>query len=225
MTGARELIANIQSELQPLHQKIITHPYLMALEDGKVKRQSLTVFAAQQHHIIRSDLRSIALLLTRHGALESRQYLLDILLGEDAAARALAKFARALGLSDQQMSAYEPIPEAFAYAAFVAWLGIYGSDAELAAAFLVNLAAWGTNCRRMSAALRERYGLDEQAVSFFDLFANLPPQADAAAAVVQEGLHRGIAAASIARAARMLQEYEFLFWEGMAETAAVCSVP
>ena len=221
MTGAHELIANIQSELEPLYQKIVNHRYLMALEDGKVKRESLAVFATQQHHIINSDLRSISLLLARHGDLDSRQYLLDILLGENAAALMLQKFARALGMSEGQMSACEPIPEAFAYAAFVAWLGVYGSDAEFAAAFLVNLAAWGANCRRISAALTSGYGFDAEAVSFFDLFANLPPQGDAAAVVVQNGLHRGIAASGIARAARMLQGYEFLFWEGIAQGAAV----
>jgi TENA/THI-4/PQQC family len=221
MTGAVELIANIQMELEPINQKIVNHRYLTALEKDKVKRESLTVFAAQQYHIIGSDLRSIALLMARHGDLPSRAYLLDLLLGENAAAGALPKFARAFGMSDEELSASQPIPEAFAYSAFVAWLGLYGSDAELAAAFQVNLAAWGANCRRMSAALRGRFGLEAEAVSFFDLFANLPPRSDAASAVVQHGLHRGIAAASIARAARLLQGYELLFWESLAQEAAV----
>jgi thiaminase len=53
-------------ELQPINQKIVNHCYLMALEKGEVKRESLTVFATQQYHIIGSDLRSIALLMARH---------------------------------------------------------------------------------------------------------------------------------------------------------------
>jgi hypothetical protein len=157
------------------------------------------------------------MLLARHGNLPSRPHLLGILEGENAALEALAKFTLALGMSDEKLRASEPIPAAFAYSAFVAWLGMYGSDAEFAAAFLVNFAAWGANCGRMSIALRARYGLDPRAVSFFDFFANLPPAGDAAAAVVQDGLDRGVPSGAIARAARLLQAYELMYWEGIAE--------
>jgi thiaminase len=75
MTGTRQLINKIQLELKPLHQKIVNHRYLAALETGKVTRETLTVFAVQQHHIIASDLRSIAMLLARHGNLPSRPHL------------------------------------------------------------------------------------------------------------------------------------------------------
>jgi pyrroloquinoline quinone (PQQ) biosynthesis protein C len=221
MSGARELIETIRTELKPLHQKIISHRYVAALENGQVTRESLAVFAIQQHHIIASDLRSIALLLARHGNLLSRPYLLGILQGENNAFEALAKFAQALGISDEALRGSEPIPTAFAYSAFLAWLGMYGSDAEMAGALSLNFAAWGANCGRISAALKARYGLKSDAVSFFDLFANLPPAGDAATIVIQSGLDRGVPAAAIARAARMLQGYELMYWDGMAEAANV----
>src|SRR5713101_5811063 len=180
MASARELFETTQTELKPLHQKIVSHRYLAALEEGKLARQSLNVFAIQQHHIIASDLRSIALLLARHGNLPSRPYLLGILQGENSAFEALTKFAQALGISHEALRGSEPLPAAFAYSAFLAWLGMYGSDAEMAGALSLNFAAWGANCGRMAAALTARYGLGSDAVSFFDLFANLPPAGDAA---------------------------------------------
>lgn len=57
----------------------------------------------------------------------------------------------------------------------MAWLALYASDAELAGALLVNFAAWGANCGRMSRALQDGYGFSEPHTAFFDLFANLPP--------------------------------------------------
>ena len=75
-------------------------------------------------HIITSDLRSIALLLSRHGNIPSRPYLLGLLRGENAAFEALAKFAQALGTSDDELRASEPLPGCFAYSAFVAWLAV-----------------------------------------------------------------------------------------------------
>jgi len=221
MSGAGELIDTIRTELKPLHQKIISHRYVAALENAQVSRESLAVFALQQYHIIGSDLRSIALLLARQGNLPSRPYLLNVLQGENSAFEALTKFAYALGIGDEALSSSEPIPAAFAYSAFFAWLAMYGSDAEMAGALSLNFAAWGTNCGRMSAALKARYALKPDAVTFFDLFANLPPAGDDSVAVIQAGLDRGVPAAAIVRAARMLQAYELMYWDGMAEAAGV----
>jgi thiaminase len=156
MSDARESIETIRTELSPLHQKIIGHRYVAALEDGQVPRESLVMFALQQYHIIASDLRSVALLVARHGNLASRPYLLNILQGENDAFEALTKFAHALGISDERLRGSEPIPAAFAYSAFLAWLAMYASDAEMAAALSLNFAAWGTNCGKMSGALNCR---------------------------------------------------------------------
>src|SRR5262249_58119671 len=82
--------------------------------------------------------------------------------------------AGAVGLDEASREAYEPTPGALAYSAYMAWLALYGSDAEVAAGFLVNFAAWGANCGRMSAALRSRYNLVTNDTKFFDLFAASP---------------------------------------------------
>jgi pyrroloquinoline quinone (PQQ) biosynthesis protein C len=64
MSDALQLVEQIRSDLRPLETKISGHPYLRALEEGQVQRDVLKVFAGQQHHIISSDLRSIALILS-----------------------------------------------------------------------------------------------------------------------------------------------------------------
>ena len=72
----------------------------------------------------------------------------------DAALTALGTFAAATGMDDARLQAYEPAPGAHAYTAFMAWLALYGSEAEVAAGFLVNFAAWGATCGRMSRVPR-----------------------------------------------------------------------
>jgi len=114
----------------------------------------------------------------------------------------------------RRLQAYEPAPGAHAYTAFMAWLALYGSEAEVAAGFLVNFAAWGANCGRMSRALRDRYGLTEKSTAFFDLFAAPPAEFEGQAmAVVAGGLARGVDPRLIKRAARLLQGYEKLYWD------------
>lgn len=99
MSIALRCVEQIRSELKPIEQRILEHRYLRALEQGRLQREQLKVFAGQQHHIISSDLRSIALILSRHGTLASRRFLMNALQGEAAALDALHAFAGALGLA------------------------------------------------------------------------------------------------------------------------------
>ena len=71
LTNARRLVEEIRSELDPVEHEIRRHPYLAALESGHVRREDLACFAGEQHYIIRSDLRSAALLVNRFGATPS----------------------------------------------------------------------------------------------------------------------------------------------------------
>jgi len=212
--SAAALLDELRRELAPVEAAIRAHPYLEAVEAGRLPRGELARFAGEQYHIIRSDLRSVALLAHRFGAEPSGAFFRAVLGGEAAALDALHAFARALDLDEARLEAHEPAPGCQAYAAFMAWLALYESDAAAAAGFLVNFPAWGANCARMSRALRARYGLGEGATRFFDLFASPPPDFEAQAlAVVEGGLARGADPRRVRRAARLLQGYEQLYWD------------
>lgn len=221
MSIALRCVEQIRSELKPIEQRILEHRYLRALEQGRFQREQLKVLAGQQHHIITSDLRSIALVLSRHGTLPSCRFLMNALQGEAAALDALHAFAVALGLEVGDLETVEPLPAAHAYCAFVAWLALYGSDAELTGAFLVNLPAWGANCGRMRKALHEKYGMAPSALAFFDLFANMPSFEAEVLDIIQDAVDRGVPAQLIHRAARMLQSYELMFWDAMADSVDI----
>jgi thiaminase len=214
---AGALIRALREEGRVLEDAIRRHPFLDALEAGRVPRETLRAFAGEQRHIIRSDLRSVALLVNRFGASPSGAFFRATLEGEAAALEALGAFTRALGLDAAWLDAYEPMVGTQAYPAYMAWLALYGSDAEVAAGYLVNFAAWGENCGRMSTALQSRYGLRPADTAFFDLFASPPPEFEPTAlAVVEEGLGRGVPPVLVKRAARLLQGFEKLYWDTLA---------
>jgi len=214
MRNAQRLVEEIRRALGPTEQEIRHHPYLAALEAGRVRREELPRFAGEQYHIIRSDLRSVALLVNRFGTTPSGPFFQAVLSGETAALAALAAFGAAVGMDDAGLEAYEPAPGPHAYTAFMAWLALYGSAAEVAAGFLVSFAAWGANCGRMSRALRDRYGLTDNATAFFDLFAAPPGEFESQAMrVVAGGLARGAEPRLVKRAARLLQGFEKLYWD------------
>jgi hypothetical protein len=111
---------------------------------------------------------------------------------------------------------YEPLPEAQAYTAYMAWLALYGSAAEVAGAFLANFPAWGANCGRMKKALMEGYGFKGEDLYFFELFSTPVPEfEEKARLVINAGIAQGVDPRSIKEAARMLQGYELMFWDAL----------
>jgi pyrroloquinoline quinone (PQQ) biosynthesis protein C len=214
MVDAKTLLEGVRQDLQTVTEQLLRHPYVQALEEGKIGREKLRLFAGEQYSIIASDLKSVAYLLSRFGSAPSRDFFLGILQGERAAWDALLALADALGLSEAQLSEHEPLAGAHAYTCYMAWLALYASDAEIAAAYLINFPAWGQNCGRLSRILKERFGLGEKEVAFFDLFATPPVTFEAGAlSIIQQGLDRGIEPNLIQRAARLLQAYELMYWD------------
>jgi pyrroloquinoline quinone (PQQ) biosynthesis protein C len=220
MFNAKALLKEIGKELQPVTEQLLHHPYIEALEQGKLGRENLRLFAGEQYAIIGSDLRSAAHLVGRFGGSPSRDFFLGILQGEKAAWDALLTFAFGLGLTAADLHAHEPLAGAHAYTCYMAWLALYASDAEIAAAYLINFPAWGQNCGRLSRILKARFGLGEKEVAFFDLFASPPATFEASAlSVIQQGLDRGAEPRLVQRAARLLQAYELMYWDALYGTS------
>jgi len=217
-----KFVEGVRRKLQPLNERILNHPYIQALEAGRIERGQLRIFAGQQSHIIGSDLRSVAQMVARASSERSRRFFLELLEGERAALKALDLFKAAVSPTTGTPVSDDPLPGAFAYCAFVAWLSLYASEAEFAGALLINLPVWGTNCVRMADALRSGYGFSEAEVSFFTLFSAAPTGfEERAATVIAEGSAYGVPAGKIRRAAALLQAYELLFWDTMAQASTL----
>ncbi len=210
---AAALVEELRLELGPVRERLLAHPYIASIEAGRTEPALLRTFACEQHAIISSDLRSVAHLVSRF----ETGFFYDVLEGEKSALVALARFAKAVGLTPKVLLEYEPLPGAHAYAAYMAWLSAYASAAEIAAAYLVNFEAWGENCGRMSRALQDHYGLSKDEVLFFDQFATPAPEfEDECLKVIGQGLETGVPPRLVRRAARLLQGYELLYWDTLA---------
>lgn len=217
-TTAAELLSATQRELTATERAIRVHPFLKLLDDEKILKGRLRDLACEQHSIVSSDRRSFAHLAARYPTGLAGEFFLDMAVGEGAALEALTGFADWLELAHDDVVHYEPRAQAQSYPAFVAWMALNGSRADVALAFLANLAAWGENCAHVAEALRTRYGAPDHAVRFFDFFATPPPGfQDRALAVVDEGLADRESGPKAQRAARLLQSYELAFWDSLME--------
>src|SRR5438093_10491519 len=109
MIDAKALVDEIRQGLQAVNEQLLRHPYVEALEEGKIGRENLRTFAGEQYTIIGSDLRSAAHLVNRFGASPSCDFFLGILQGEKAAWDALLAFGSGLGLTEADLHAHEPL--------------------------------------------------------------------------------------------------------------------
>jgi hypothetical protein len=118
-----------------------------------------------------------------------------------------------LGIDEGGLAHYELHAGCQAYPAFVSWLALNGSRADVALAFLANLAAWGESCRRLGALLKDRCD-----ISFFEFFTEAAPGFEELALTVADlGLAAGDSPSRALRSARLLQAYELLFWDTLAD--------
>jgi hypothetical protein len=215
--NAADLLAEARSELAPVEQAIRANRFLDALEAGGVERDRLTALAGEQWTIIASDRRAFGFLASRFPRGLAGDFFLSMAQGEGEALSLLRTYAVWARLDEAALERYEPRPGCQAYTAFVSWLALNGDRADVALAFVANLAAWGANCGRVGRALRESYDALEEDTAFFDFFAT-PPQGfeQQALAVIDEGLAAGESPLRAKRAARLLQAYELTFWDSLA---------
>lgn len=207
--SARGLLEQLHHELAAVEQAIASHRFLQTAPP----LPSLRAFAGEQSLILRGDRRSFAVLAARFPEQPAGDLFLALAQGEGQALEHLRALASSLGIDERWLEAYQPRPGCQAYSAFVAWLALGGSRADLALALLANLDAWGRNCGRLAELLGGRCD-----TSFFEFFSDPPPGfEEQALAVADQGLQSGDSPEAAGRAARLLQAYELLFWDTLAD--------
>ena len=162
-------------------------------------------------------VRSSERLVERFGDTENGPFFRRRLEGAKAAAEELPDFAKALGMSEADLRSFEPRRGGFTYATYFAWLAEQGTAAEVAIVSLVNLPVWGAACGRLSRGLYAFYGLGPKDTRVLSRFAAMPTSSDEMQRIVQDGLDEGVAPKALARAARLVEEYEKEFWDALAE--------
>ncbi|MFF7312415.1 transcriptional regulator [Streptomyces sp. NPDC008137] len=218
---ARDLLRTTTTRLAPDPR---SNPLVPRIAEGTAPRNTLAALALEQSWVIPADRRAFLHLAERSlvTAPEAAAFFRSLADGEALAEELLPPLAQACGVDGATAASYEPLAGCQAYPAYVAWLSLNGSPADVVLALTANFSAWGGYCATIAKALRARYGFTDEACAFFDFFAEPSPELDEkAAAAVQAGLDTGSLDASRAhRYGRLLQEYEASFWSTLEELAS-----
>lgn len=209
-----DFICNLRKgKLFEVTEMILKHPYILALENKEINKDKLELFVFEQYHIIKNDRRNFALMISKASSDTAAKLFLDCLSAEGEALDTLDIMAKELGVSVNGIESYEPLAGCNAYTNYLTRLAVYGSDAEILTALLIDFPIWGDNCGKMSSALKKNYGYTDSSCVFLDKFA-APLSEDFVSKsndLVKSALP--IYEKKMSRAARLTLEYELSFWD------------
>lgn len=213
--SAREMVEAVRRDLAPDEDDNRLVPLVAR---GQAPLGVIAALAAEQHHIIVSDRRSLLVLGARSADEPAAAgFFLSLAQGENLALAQLPALAAAAGLDEAGVHGYEPQPGCQAYPAYLAWLALNGEPAEVVLALVANFAAWGSYCATLAKALREHYGFNDKTCGFFDFFATPAPQLEEqAVTAIQAAIDAGSPLSTAHRYGRLLQSYELMFWNTLA---------
>ena len=214
---ARRLVAQIRADLAAVEDEIRNVPFMSEIESGTASVEQIAAVVAEEYSIIRSDLNSFQQMAARWDNPQS-QFFGDLAFGETLAQPLVLDFAATVGLTEEDLAAYEPRPKGQTYPSRVAWIASNADRASAAASFLVNFGVFGENMARVRDALLNVYGFEPSEVEFFSFFAEpIPGFEEDALEVIAAGLREGACPRDVRRSARLLQAYELDFWEAASD--------
>ncbi len=215
---ARDLLRTTTTRLAPDPR---SNPLVPRIAHGTAPGTTLAALALEQSWVIPADRRAFLHLAERSlvTAPEAAAFFRSLAEGEALAEELLPSLAQACGVDEATAASYEPLAGCQTYPAYVAWLSLNGSPADVVLALTANFSAWGGYCATITKALRVHYGFTDEACAFFDFFAEPSPELDrAATAAVQAGLDAGQLNESVAAGyGRLLQHYEAMFWSTLGD--------
>jgi len=207
-------IEKIRSDFSKSIDVILNHPYLYALEKKEINKEKLEIFVCEQYHIITNDKRNFAFMISRTSSDVASKLFIDCLDVELNALGNLTIMAEELNIDKRKTEDYKQLAGCQAYTNYLTRLAVYGSDAEILTALLIDLPVWGANCSKISSILKKNYGFSEKSCIFLDKFACPLPKKF----VNKSKELIGIAIyleheQSLNTAARLILDYELCFWD------------
>lgn len=213
--SARTLLDNVREDLKAAEAGNRLVPLVMA---GTASRSVFGLIAAEETRIVPSDWRAFLTLAARSQEPAARQFFSAMADGERLSLAKLPALAAAGGMDEQAVREYQPMAGCQGYPSYVAWLALNAEPADVIVALCANFAAFGEYCGALAAAMRDQYGLDEEASGFFGFFATPAPDLEALAeSAVQAAVDAGQLTGEAPLYARLFQEFELMFWNTVAD--------
>ena len=212
----------LTEDLDPLRQRLLFHPLWTGVEQGTLPRETLRVFALQDWWLVRESYRLDALGVAAMPDLDLQDLLLAKLVPKIGGYHLLLRFGEALGLSQADFDAVEPLAGCMALTTFFYWMLAYGSVPEKIAAVSASEDIFIQICARVGPSLIRNYAMSAEQVAFFTAHEEIGKQVTPIDTLLLARYDTAEDRQRITRAVRLSHEFELLFYDTvMAATSSV----
>ena len=130
---ARRLVSQIRVDLAAVEDQIRDVDFVTEVEAGTASVELIAAVVAEEYSIIRSDLNSFNQMAARWDSPQGSHFFGDLAFGEALAQPLVLDFAATVGLTEEDLAAYEPRPKGQTYPSRVAWIASNADRASAAA--------------------------------------------------------------------------------------------
>lgn len=204
----------LTEDLAPLRQQLLQHPLWAGIEARTLGVERLRLFALQDYWLVREAYRLDALAIAAAPDLETQELLMAKLFPKQGGYKLLWRFGEAIGLTQADFEAVEPLAGCMALTNFFYWMLAYGSPGEKLASVSASEDIFIQICARVGPALMRNYGMSAAQAEFFTAHDQLREQVSP----LDEKLVARYAGSQyerqlITRAVRLSHEYELMFYD------------
>src|SRR5437588_1604871 len=203
----------LTENLEPLSERLVSHPVWLGIEEGTLPPEALRVFAVQDWWLVREAYRLDALAVAGMPDLDLQDLLLAKLVPKIGGYRLLLRFGEALGLARADFDAVEPLAGCMALTNFFYWMLAFGTTPEKIAAVSASEDIFIQICARIGPALIREYGMSEEQVAFFTVHEEIGVKITPIDAILLSRYDIAENRNHITRAVRLSHEFELLFYD------------
>lgn len=205
--------ALVSADIQRLRERLLHHALWQGIMNGTLEVARLRLFALQDWWLVREAYRLDALAIAGASDLEMQELLVRKLLPKIGGYKLLLRFGAALGLSQADFAAVQPLSGCMALTNYFYWMLTYGSPAEKLAAVSASEDIFVQICANIAPALRQHYGLSEEQVAFFSAHDAIGEQVTPVDEILLTRYTTPDERQRIIRAVRLSHEFELLFYD------------
>lgn len=203
----------VTADIERLREQLLHHALWQRIINGTLDVARLRLFALQDWWLVREAYRLDALAIAGASDLEMQELLVRKLLPKIGGYKLLLHFGAALGLSQADFDAVEPLAGCMALTNFFYWMLVYGSSAEKLASVSASEDIFVQICANIAPALQQHYGLNEDQIAFFSAHDAIGEQVTPIDETLLTRYNTPEERQRIIRAVRLSHEFELLFYD------------
>lgn len=220
LARAERLVESLQGELGSFVTEVEDGPFARGVADGSFPVEGIKFFVEQTYQLVMNDMGNLSLYVAKGRDESEVDFFLFMAVAEKLMLDSLYLLIDAIGIRRTELHSSEPHIRTSFRTNYFTRLALFHLPGEIALAILINFPVWAGGARRVSAGMKQHYGLGKAVkgtelidTDVLDRFSQATKGfSDMAVRIVAADLTDGQAERRMRQVAKLAVEYEAMVW-------------